>query len=311
MSGPEEPGSPVAPRAPGRFEREGRFGPSWRFVLGLLVALGAVASCARSEVQSPAAFTRDFAAALQKARPDLQVTVVGDLELKLATEEGGSSSSFLSNPYALYQRNPQDREEIVQSYVAATLESAARGERPVDRTRIVPIVKDRGWVEEMRAATKGKGGEVAPEIVHEPYNADLLIAYAEDSPKNIRYLKPDDLAPARVERAELRALALENLRRMAQIQVHGENGRYQLTAGESNDGSLLLLDFLWTDLQKKVEGDLVVALPSRDLLFVAGSRDAEGIRKLRQFAEEASAGNPYRLTSKLFVYRGGTFVEWK
>jgi uncharacterized protein YtpQ (UPF0354 family) len=239
----------------------------------------------------------------------LQVTVVGDLELKVGKPEGVSSRSFLSNPYDLYRQRPQDRDAILKRYVAATLESVDRGEKPVDRSRIVPIVKDRGWVEDMRASTQGKDGQEAPEIVHEPYNDDLVIAYAEDSPSNIRYLKPDDLAPAHVERAQLKALALENLRRMAQIQVHGEDGRYQLTAGESNDASLLLLDFLWTDLQKKVKGDVVVAIPSRDFLFVAGSKDAKGIAKLREIAREGVKDNPYRLTETLFVYRGGRFVE--
>lgn len=277
----------------------------------LFLAGAAPSACTPSGLQSPAEFTRDFAAALQKERPGLPVTIVGDLELKLAKPDGSSSLSFLRNPYDLYRRKPKDRDAILKSYVAATLESADRGEKPVDRTRIVPIVKDRGWVEDMRASTEGKDGQKAPEIVHEAYNADLVIAYAEDSPKNIRYLKPDDLAPAQVERAQLKALALENLKRMAQIQVHGEAGRYQLTAGESNDASLLLLDFLWADLQKKVQGDVVVAIPSRDLLLVAGSQDAEGIRQLRKMAEEAATGNPYRLTAKLFVYRGGSFVEFR
>jgi uncharacterized protein YtpQ (UPF0354 family) len=278
----------------------------------LLLAGIATSSCARTGLQSPEEFTRDFAAALQKARPGLQVTVVQDLELKLAREDGSSATSFLNIPYGLYRQSPQGKDEILERYLAATLETLSQEIRPVDRTRIVPVLKDRGWLEETRLALRGKDGQPAPEYVAEDFNRELVIVYAEDSPNHVRYLTPDDLEPAKVERGALKALAIENLKRLSpKIEIKGEKGRYQVTGGESYDASLLLLDSIWTGGQLVVQGDPVVAIPNRELLLVTGSQDAEGIAKLRQVAEEGSTGNPYRLTSKLFVYRGGRFEEWR
>jgi uncharacterized protein YtpQ (UPF0354 family) len=59
-----------------------------------------------------------------------------------------------------------------------------------------------------------------------------------------------------------------------------------------------------------VDGDYVVAVPSRDLLLITGSRNQEGLAKLRELAEEVATTGSYTLTRELFVYRQGRFVRF-
>jgi len=68
-----------------------------------------------------------------------------------------------------------------------------------------------------------------------------------------------------------------------------------------------LFDELWSGGQIKVDGDDVVAVPSRDVLLVTGSRNLAGIAKLRELAAQIVRQSPYRLTDELFVYREGSF----
>ena len=181
----------------------------------------------------------------------------------------------------------------------------------MDRTRVVPVIKDRPWLEESRQALLSRGAKEVPEHVYEDFSPDLIILYAEDSAKNIRYLAPKDLELAKIERQELRALACENLKRLLpKIERHGTNGLYMLTAGGDYEASLLLLDSIWSGGQMDVNGDVVVAIPSRDLLLVTGSQNPQGIEKVRQMVKEASTGGSYRRTQKLFVYRNGRFDEF-
>jgi uncharacterized protein YtpQ (UPF0354 family) len=82
-----------------------------------------------------------------------------------------------------------------------------------------------------------------------------------------------------------------------------------LTAGGDYEASLLLLDSIWSGGEMELKGEMVVAIPTRDLLLVTGSKDPEGIEKVKRMVKEASSG-AYRLTQKLFVYRSGRFEEF-
>ena len=83
-----------------------------------------------------------------------------------------------------------------------------------------------------------------------------------------------------------------------------------VVAGGDYEASLVLLDSIWSDGQMDVKGDVVVAIPTRDLLLVTGSQDTQGIEKLKQMVKEASTDGSYRLTQKLFVHRSGRFDEF-
>lgn len=282
-----------------------------RFALSLLAGVAIFSSCSDSKVVSESEFTSLFAAELRKAAPELQVVVVEDLELKVITEDGREMRSFLDNAYGVYKQDPPARDDTIRRYVSSGLETYNHVQEEIDRTKIVPIIKDRPWLEETRRALLESGVEKAPENVFENFNEDLAIVYAEDSPKNIRYLSPEDLNSAKLNRSELRELACANLKRLLpKMEKVGGNGVYMITAGGDYDASLLLFDSIWDSEQWDVRGDIVVAVPARDLLLVTGSKDRQGIKKVKNLVEEASAGGSYRLTKKLFVRREGKFQEF-
>lgn len=277
----------------------------------ILAAVGLCSGCSQTRILTPTEFTRAFAEALEQADPGLKVAIVRDLELKLTTADGRESSSFLDNAYDTYKQDPKAKEDVIRRFVVAGLETIGAMRDEVDRTRIVPVIKDRLWLEETRKTLLTRGAKEVPENVYEDFSPDLVIVYAEDSPKNIRYLRPKDLELAKVQKPELRALACANLQRLLpKIERQGTNGLYMITAGGDYEASLILLDSIWSGAQMDVKGEVVVAVPTRDLLLVTGSQDAQGLEKMRQIVKEASAKGAYRLTQKLFVYRSGRFSEF-
>jgi uncharacterized protein YtpQ (UPF0354 family) len=171
----------------------------------------------------------------------------------------------------------------------------------------VPIIKDRGWVEEARTMSKARGFDPDESQVTEDYNGELVIVYAEDTPRNVRYFTSKDLAKAGVERSKLRALAIANLRRvLPKIEAHQGEVYSMYTADGNYEASLLLFDDLW-DGDIRVDGDIVVAIPTRDVLLITGSKNAEGIARLREVADELTAEGTYTISPALFVYRKGKF----
>jgi uncharacterized protein YtpQ (UPF0354 family) len=234
------------------------------------------------------------------------VTVKGDLELMITHPSGFESTALLANAYSEYSLEPAQLGEVINLFVKALAEERA-SETKVDRSNIVPIVRDRQWLDDVRNSLEGIGAR--QEHLTEKLNNELIIVYAEDSRANIRYLAIEEGAD--IGREELRALAITNLRRLLpEVEKRGEGDISMITAGGNYEASLLLLDEIWSSGQIQVNGDIVVAIPARDLLLVTGSRNRAGVKRLRAFAAKFAAQGPYGLIDTLFVYRNGRFIRF-
>lgn len=281
-----------------------------RLVIVLICALGLVTPVAAQPI-SQRAFTQELAAALRAQAPGLTVTITRDLQLELKDATGKTSTAFLDNAYTEYSANPKARAEVIQKYVQSFLESRKDG-APVNRARIVPVIKDRPWLAAVRESLKARGAKEPLESVFEDLNEDLIIVYAEDSPRNIRYLTPKDLTELGLRKDQLRSIAVANLRTLLpKAEVRPGPLVSMITAGGDYEASLLLFDDLWSDGQLAADGDVVVAVPARDLLLFTGSKNKAGIAKLRELASKFAREASYRLTDRLFVYRDGRFQRFK
>jgi uncharacterized protein YtpQ (UPF0354 family) len=180
---------------------------------------------------------------------------------------------------------------------AAVAPASAVPSAKVDRARIVPVI----WPK----------GSARSDFLVDPLNDELVVIYAEDNGKEMRMLMAKDLEPAAIKRDELRALAVANLRSVVpQVRLHRGNEYSMFTAGGSYESSLLLTPQVLTASNVKVEGDIVLAVPARNLLFVTGTRTPGGVAKLREVAGRAMRESPNRLTDTLFVLRGGEIVKF-
>lgn len=252
-------------------------------------------------------FTEAFAAELRAALPGHRIDISGALHVVVHGPNGKSQVAFLDNCYAEYRQDPKHRDELFARHRSGLLANAQL-EDAIDPAQIVPIIKDRAWLEEVRVGLKARGAEGSPDYIYDSLNEELVIVYAEDNPTAIRYLTPENLPAAGVARERLHELAILNLRRLLpEIKLHGSEGTYMLTAGGNYEACLILLEEIWNERKLEVEGDYVVALPSRDLLLVTGSENAPGIAKLREMAAKTIREAAYHPTGELFVYRAGHF----
>lgn len=259
---------------------------------------------------STEAFTRQYFAELRAALPKgHKVRIVEPLQLTVIDGEGGESTVYLDNAYRQYQADPDARDEIIAAHVKSILEISI--ETPLVPANIVPVVKDHAWLQEIAQATRERSDAKPTERVSDSLNDVLAIVYAEDTPTNIRYFTPEDLRKAGVDRARLRVLAVENLRRLLpQIEIAQGELFSMISAGGTYESSLLLLDELWSgDERLQVDGDIVVALPSRDVLLFTGSKNPEGVARMREVAADVVDEGAYTLTRELFIHRDGKFVR--
>ena len=180
----------------------------------------------------------------------------------------------------------------------------------IDVKRIVPVLKSAAHAQGNAIISEALREEKSrPDFYCEPLNRQLYIYYAVDTERSVRYLSREEIRALDFSPGELSTRAVDNLTRLLPgIERRGDAGIYIVSAGGTYEASLLLFDAIWTKENFEVKGDIVVAVPSRELLLVTGSEDENGLKKLRKLAEAAVGQERHALTARLFVRKDGGWL---
>jgi uncharacterized protein YtpQ (UPF0354 family) len=267
-----------------------------------MLALLCVLLCAPGEAtaQDGRDYTEKVAQGLRAKLPQAAVTVTGDFTLSIKGADGLETTLSTRNLHDNYKKDPTNLGAIVEIYAGGLTQSSSG---KLDRARIIPVIKDRPWVESIQRT-------LGYEPLFEDFNKELVVVYAEDSDTRTRYLGAKEWIG--IDRKSLRKLAVANLEKLLpKIEMADIDGLVTVfSAGGDYEASLLLFDHIWSSGQVKVKGDIVVAVPSKDALLVTGSQNRKGLAAMRKLAAEVVADERYRLTDTLFVYRNGRFVRF-
>ncbi|NNG02642.1 MAG: DUF1444 family protein [Inquilinus sp.] len=286
---------------------------NFRTVLLLLAVFVGACAGERPGIISGDEFAAQYADTLRRSEPEADVRITGPLELSVELA-GESFFVFLDNAYASYRAEPERLQEVVEDYAGRLLETGRQASTGFDPSRIVPVIKGSDYLDAFaRSRESGRNSAPVPPPAFDRYNEHLIVLYAEDQPRAVRFLYERELADAGISRDTLLELAVENLRALLpDIETVREAGLYLLVADGIYESSLLLFDDLWIgdtwrSGRLKLAGEPVVAVPTRNLLLVADSRNLESVALLRELANRMSANEPYPVASQLFIYRDGRF----
>ena len=277
-----------------------------------IIALGfAIFSFRRPKAPDPAAFTQDYLARLKKVKPDARASIAADLELEVFFPDSTQPLRvYLDNAFRDFSQSPRDKEAILSRYIGALTESRANAAAPIDPARILPVIRDREFVEQ--TGRLPSNGDTPVAVASEQLNEDLYVMYVADSEHSVRYLSEEDLAAVEVDRANLRRHAMENLRRLyPEVQMMGAEGLYMFRLDGTYESSLLLSEHLWDRPEMKVKGEFLVAVPSRDVLVISGTLEREPLEAMRKIVADVSTTAAYRISPRLFIRRDGQFEVWE
>lgn len=165
--------------------------------------------------------------------------------------------------------------------------------------------------------------------IREPFVDDIYVSYVLDFTDRYEYVAPRRCAELGLAPESLREQATANLRtRRAALAMDWSSAATAVTVRFRDDGadepatatrpsrrpalaldaSLVLDDDLMDKLSQDVEGDLVVAMPARDVLVASGTAHQDGLGELRRTVQRVwSAGDDRLITRELLVRRRG---EW-
>jgi hypothetical protein len=202
---------------------------------------------------------------------------------------------------------PESRADACNLALAAFLETVGQETAPLARlTRdaLRPTLRDEPFVRDLRQTMASKGGPVT-----EPLAGDLWVLYDTGREGAARFLARSEVKRLGLAAADLRGQAIENLRHvLPPVRQSGEGPVFVLSAGGEDDAALLLLDEVWTGPAKAVAGDLVVAVPTRNVVLFAGTGFAPGLQGLRRFADDVYKKSTERVSRTFLVRREGRWV---
>ncbi len=150
---------------------------------------------------------------------------------------------------------------------------------------------------------KVQGLENQPDLLPliDTFVGDLDIRYVFDADSGYRYLTERDLKTLKLTRDQLAALALANQRRLyPKITVERPTAFVGMFAngGELEPSKMLDFDF-WEKEKSRFGGEIVCAVPARDVCWFTGLKPADNVSNLRANTERAHKEAGERAISKL------------
>jgi uncharacterized protein YtpQ (UPF0354 family) len=280
----------------------------WIAALLCVIGLAAWSPVRADTPMSADEFTGRYVETLRAKVPGITISIAAPMSLVVKKPGASELRVLLDNAYQLYLNDPDALDAILERYTSLVVTDSTN--EKVDRSRIVAIIKDRGWPAEVSKSTTQDKTENEFGLVFDDFNGDLIVVYATDEGQGLKYLRPKDLQELALSQSELRPLAITNMRRiMSEYRIDRGKMISAIFVGEGYEASLLLFDELWAGLAVS-DGEIVIAVPARDTLMFTTLNNHEGIVYMQKLAADFAAKSAYRLTDRLYVYRGGRFVRF-
>ncbi|SFW84436.1 DUF1444 family protein [Chitinophaga sancti] len=275
-----------------------------RFLILSLSCMLAI-SC-NSNFMSKADFAAKCRTALIAKCPALFVTVLNKETLFIENSSKRDNVS-LTAFYKEYTAAPGAVDSAVQHFINATGLVADKGAK-IDLSKVFPVIKPTSCL------SNGAKDQAFP-LVNEPYNEQLIILYAENTKEGLSYITNTAFESLGISKDSLKALAIQNFSAAVLPKIKGkksESGHaYLFTAESQYDAALILFPLVWVKEYVDVKGDIVMALPYPDMLYVAKSDDAEGIEWIKEEMQGVHMGGVQRISTDLFRWNGDRFIKYQ
>ena len=270
-----------------------------------------ISSAFAESVLNESAFAQRYVNAVITKTEVVSADIKGRLEIEMTYSGGGTSTAYLDNAYMNYLSDPKELDVIIESYISALTKNTSDVKANMEKAHIVPVIKDTGYINHItELMSKNKEGEFP--FFYEKLNDVLYILYAIDTPSSIKFMPKEDIANLGVEPTELRELSLSNLMNTVEsLQIKGDPSTISMLVADGiYEASFLIYDALWSKENFPVKGDIVVYVPSRDVVIVTGSEDVESLETVREIVHNPDNHWPHPVSNIGFIRKADKWVKF-
>lgn len=268
-----------------------------------------ISSVAAESTLDESAFTQRYVKAVITKAEVASAQIKGRLNVEMTYSGGGTSTTYLDNAYMNYLSDPEELDVIIEAYISALTKSSSDAKANMDKANIFPVIKDSGYINHI-TELMSEDGELP--FFYEKLNNVLYILYAIDTPSSIKFMPKEDIANLDVKEEELRNLSMSNLMNAIEsLQIKGDPSTISMVVADGTyEASFLIYDALWTKETFPVKGDIVVYVPSRDVVIVTGSEDADSLATVKGIVHNPENKWPHAVTNIGFIRKENKWVKF-
>jgi hypothetical protein len=171
----------------------------------------------------------------------------------------------------------------------------------------------------MQEILTDKLSEARQEVVYEAPEVELVIKhicedlnclYAIDSGNNYEIIQQRHLNAWKINQSELEQIALDNLTTltMTNLSVKGDTNGLMFVLNGSLEAAIVLMDQIWDQLEEQIGENVVIAVPSRDVLMATGASNNTMQESFVKTSADIYKSTSYPLSQNLFIREAGS---WK
>lgn len=179
-----------------------------------------------------------------------------------------------------------EMKDFIDGFVISTAEADAEIEWKDAKENIYPRIKTQSEIAIRNLYLRSVGDNKSiPESELWPLGADLVFELVLDSDVSIMTVSNDQLKEWGIDTEEAKIQALQNFKDVStQAFEEISPGLYRSTWEDNYDATRIVFPELLS--KYNVKGDLVVAIPNRDVLIFTGSEDEAGLAAFTELLQE-------------------------
>jgi uncharacterized protein YtpQ (UPF0354 family) len=192
----------------------------------------------------------------------------------------------------------EDPDQLIAEFTSSFFDM---GNRSVSEANLVVVLRDKAYVDYISTGEPG--------ALTEAFVGELSIVYMADSPGSMLVLSPK-LFPAK-NLTELHEIVFTNVRKwLGNVKSDDHLKVATLYFVEGNtllSPTLILLDEFWKSISERYPGDVLIAVPRRDQLFIFND-DPQARTIARRLIDLTFRDGFSLLSDKIFARRNGKIV---
>lgn len=236
-------------------------------------------------------------AAIEATLKDAKVTITGDRALRIDID--GETLGVRLENLAKECAVPEACDDAIQAHADALKETLAYRSKEADaQSTLLLSIKLDAYIANVEKIQTSKAGH----LVSRPLVGALNVVLVDDRPSAMRMINNKDLQDLKLEPEAAFDQAMQNLSKLPTLEPVTPRSDVQVFLLHSEDGycsSRILLLERWRERAKTVKGDLVMAVPAREVVLYTGTEEPGGLEMLQMGATHFVEGT-HGLDNRLY-----------
>ncbi len=142
-----------------------------------------------------------------------------------------------------------------------------------------------------------------PSLIVKNICDDLFCMYAIDNEMGLEMIQERYLEELGITREELHTIAMSNYRRLLaeRLKVHNNSETFMFILDANLEAGLVLVDEVWDQVEDYLKEDIVICVPSRDVIIATGKSKSLVIAEFSEKAKTILLTGDHPLSKNWFV----------